>query len=430
MCDAGSSTARGGEINLDAAFGVVGGGYDGGRMPRGVRRLTVEAVERVRSALTVAWLRDVGPPALVTVVLLAVSRRVEPSEGDRLLDWLAYGLIVVSGGSLMVRRRRPVLVVAVIAVALAVWLGRGYVGGPVFVTLWWALFVLGEMASRRVTFVVATSALGLLVVVGEVADTSPGLVAHALLVGWSATAVLLGDVVRSRREQVAAVEERARQLEQTREEGTRRRLAEERLSIARDLHDTVAHSMTIINVQAGAAARVIDRQPNQAREMLLVIQQASGEVLDELAALLQLLRVDPDEDPSKAPTPGLGNLEELVASARRAGLDVTLSVDDAFGELPRAVSVAAYRIVQESLTNVVRHGGAASATVTLRRDRDGGRLVEIDDDGDGTQPTASRVGTGVGIRGMRERAETTGGRLEAGPRPQGGFRVCATWRAP
>jgi signal transduction histidine kinase len=323
-----------------------------------------------------------------------------------------------------------VATVAVIAVALAVWLGRGYVGGPVFVTLGLALFVLGGTASRRVAFITAAAALGLLVVVGEVADTSPGLLMHAVLVGWSATAALLGDVVRSRREHVAALEERARHLEQTREEETRRRLVEERLSIARDLHDTVAHSMATINVQAGAAAHVIDRQPEQAREALLVIQQASGEVLDELAALLQLLRVDPGEESVKAPTPGLEDLEELVASARRAGLDVTLRVDEGFGDLPRAIGVAAYRIVQESLTNVVRHAGAASATVTLRRDSDGGRSVEILDDGGRTQGAATSAGSGVGIRGMRERAETTGGRLEAGPHPDGGFRVRAAWRTP
>jgi signal transduction histidine kinase len=117
-----------------------------------------------------------------------------------------------------------------------------------------------------------------------------------------------------------------------------------------------------------------------------------------------------------------------VASAQRSGLDVTLRVDHGFGDVPRAVGMAAFRIVQESLTNVVRHAGAASATVTLRRDRDGGRSVEIIDDGLGS--SGNGPGTGVGIRGMRERVETTGGRLEAGARRGGGFRVCAAWPAP
>jgi signal transduction histidine kinase len=387
-------------------------------------------VERAPSAPRSVWLRDVAPAALVTVVLVAVSGRVELSDGDRVLDGLAYGLIVVCGASLVARRHRSVVVVAVITIALAVWLGRSYVGGPVFVTLWLALFALGATVSRRVVFVTAACALGLLVVVGEVAGTSPGLAPHALLVGWSATAALLGDAVRSHRQQVAALEERARHLEQTRDEETRRRLAEERLRIARDVHDTVAHSMATINVQAGAAAHVIEREPERAREALLVIQQASGEVLDEMAALLQLLRVDTGGGSARTPTPGLGDLDELVGSARRAGLDVTFQVDEAFGDLPRTVGVAAYRIVQESLTNIVRHAGSAPTVVTLRRDRDGGRSVEIVDDGNGRHSNGTGAGTGVGIRGMRERAETTGGSLEAGPRPKGGFRVRATWPAP
>lgn len=162
-----------------------------------------------------------------------------------------------------------------------------------FATLWIALFALGRTAPRRVAAISAAGALGVLVVVAEIAGTSPGLLVHALLVGWVAVAALLGDVVRSHREHVAALEERARHLEATREQETLRRLAEERLRIARDLHDTVAHSMATINVQAGAAAHVIARQPDRARDALVVIQQASGEVLDELAALLQLLRVAP-----------------------------------------------------------------------------------------------------------------------------------------
>ena len=160
-----------------------------------------------------------------------------------------------------------------------------------------------------------------------------------------------------------------------------------------------------------------------------MIENASGEVLDELAAVLEVLRVDPDEEMSKAPTPGVGDLADLVASVRRAGLEVELRGDaDGFGDVPRSVGVAVYRIVQESLTNVVRHAGSSSATVTLTRDRDGTRSVEITDTGAGGNGTGT-VGAGVGVRGMRERAETTGGELEAGPGPGGGFRVRATWPA-
>jgi signal transduction histidine kinase len=402
--------------------------YDGGPMTAIVWGSSVEAVEPRWPNLRSRWAQDVAVAAAVTALVLAVSGRIEPSPGDRRLDALAYVLIVVCGGVLALRRRFPVGVVLVIAGALALWLARGYVGGPVFATSWLALFFLGSAVDRRSALTTAAITSGLLVVVGVVADSSPGAM-HGVYVGWAAAAVFLGDVTRSHRAHVAGLEERARHLEQTREEETRRRLAEERLRIARDLHDTVAHSMATINVQARAASRVIGQSPEQARDALLVIENASGEVLDELAAVLEVLRVDPDEEMSKAPTPGVGDLVDLVASARRAGLEVDLlGGADGFGDVPRSVGIAVYRIVQESLTNVVRHAGSSSATVTLTRDRDGTRSVEITDTGAGGHGTGP-VGAGVGVRGMRERAETTGGELEAGPGPCGGFRVRATWPA-
>lgn len=400
--------------------------YDRARMPPAGPARTVGGVERM-AATAPGWAREAAAPLLVTAALLAVSAEMVATGDERRLDALAYALIVVCGVSLSLRRRRPAAAVVVITVALVVWSWRGYVGGPVYATSWAALFFLGYAGDRRRAFAMAAAASTALVAVGLAADSGPGLV-HAVYVGWSAAAVFLGDALRTRRDHLAALEERARDLEQTREEETRRRLAEERLRIARDLHDTVAHSMATINIQAGAAAHVMDRQPARAREALLAIQQASGDVLDELAALLRLLRVDPGEEAATAPAPGMGQLGELVASARRAGLEVTLRVDEDLGEVPRPVALAAYRIVQESLTNVVRHAGSATATVTLARDA-GGLCVEIVDDGSGGTATSAAPGAGVGIAGMRERAETTGGALEAGPRTGGGFRVRAAWPA-
>ncbi|MFP5254136.1 MAG: sensor histidine kinase, partial [Actinomycetes bacterium] len=180
-------------------------------------------------------------------------------------------------------------------------------------------------------------ASAVLVVTGVATDRGPGL-AHLVFVGWTAAAVFLGDGLRSRRQSLAAALE-------SREEEARRRVAEERLRIARDLHDSVAHTMATINVQAGAAAHVIDRHLDQAREALRVVQQASGEVLDELNALLGLLRVDPAEEADRSPTPGLDQLEKLAESTRRAGLDVALDVRRDVTDLPQPVTVAAYRIV-------------------------------------------------------------------------------------
>jgi signal transduction histidine kinase len=370
---------------------------------------------------------DLALAAVMVATIVGVTAPIEPSNGERPLDSLAYACMAAAGGALAGRRRWPLAVVAVATAALAVYLGRGYTGGPVFVTLFVALYSAAAHGDRRVAFGAAGLSTGALVVVGELAGTGPGLV-HLVFVGWAAAAVFLGSAVRSRREHLAAVEERARQLEQSREEEARRRVAEERLRIAQELHDSVAHTMATINVQAGVAAHVIDRHPDRARDALVVIQRASGEVLDELAALLGLLRVDGDGAANRAPTPDADQLDALVESTRRAGLEVSLEVRRDLAGVPQPVGVALYRIVQESLTNVVRHAGpGTTATVTVAEDAAGGLCVEVLDDGSTGRRGAP--GAGVGIVGMRERAEATGGTLDAGPCPEGGFAVRAVWPA-
>jgi signal transduction histidine kinase len=382
-----------------------------------------------RSSFLGSPVADAAVGVLAAASVVAATNQIEPSGGDRPLDALAYASMVVAGGALAGRRRWPLPGVAAVTAALVVYLARGYPGGPVFVTLYVALYALATGRGRRVAFPVAAAAAGGLVVVGELADTGPGLL-HLVFVGWAAAAVFLGEAMRSRRHYLATLEQRARDLEQSREEEARRRVAEERLRIAQDLHDSVAHTMATINVQAGVAAHVIDRHPDRARDALVVIQQASREVLDELAALLGLLRPDGADGGDGAgaaltPTPGPAQLGSLVESARRSGLDVTLRVERDLSTVPQPVGVALYRIVQESLTNVVRHAGPeAKAVVTVADDPAGGLAVEIADDGAGANGTG---GTGVGLVGMRERAEATGGALVAGARPQGGWVVRGVW---
>jgi signal transduction histidine kinase len=228
--------------------------------------------------------------------------------------------------------------------------------------------------------------------------------------------------VRNRRSYLTELEERARYLEHTREEEARRRVAEDRLRVARDLHDSVAHAMATINVQAGAAAHVVNRRPEAAKDALTAIQRASAEVLDELAAMLRLLR-DDDEGAARAPTPGVEQITELVASMRESRLPVTLEQCGPLDTVPTSIGTAAYRIVQESLTNVISHAAAAPTVVSVRLE-DCRLSVEVTDDGPGN---GSASGTGMGIRGMRERAEGTGGTLEAGPGPGRGFTVRAGW---
>ena len=389
---------------------------------------------RARRAPSIpTWALDVLVATVAVPWLVFVATQIEAVGDDRAVDAVGYVCIVVAGAALAARRRWPLATVAVVTTALAVYLGRGYPGGPVYLTLFVSLATLAFAVDRRVAFAAGAGASATLVAVGLVAGTGPGL-AHLVFVGWTAAAVFLGDAVRSRRDHLAALEAQTRHLRQSREEEARRRVAEERLRIARDLHDSVAHSMATINVQAGAAAHVIDRHPERAKEALTVVQQASREVLDELTALLGLLRLDPDEQAERAPTPGLDQLGSLVESARRAGLEVALDVRRDVGDVAQPVTVAAYRIVQESLTNVVRHAGSpATAKVTVAADGEGGLRVEVVDDGGHTPAEgngSAAPGAGVGLLGMRERVEATGGTIDAGPRPEGGFAVRARWPAP
>jgi signal transduction histidine kinase len=235
-------------------------------------------------------------------------------------------------------------------------------------------------------------------------------------------AAALGESVRGRRVIAEAALERAERAERGREAEARQRVDAERLRIARDVHDTVAHALAVINVHAGVTAHLLDSHPEQVRATLATIEQTSARALQELRGTLGVLRAD---EP-RAPTPGLDHLDRLAALGRDAGLDVAVDVDGEARSLPSAVDHAAYRIVQESLTNAIRHAGPARVTICVRYDPQHLRLT-ITDDGAG-RPAASTPGRGV--RGMHERAELLGGQVVAGPAPRGGFQVLAELPAP
>ncbi|WP_107416314.1 sensor histidine kinase [Streptomyces sp. CdTB01] len=357
---------------------------------------------------------------LTALVLFGSHFAAHRQHGERAaLDGFAWALLLVASGLLLWRRRSPVAVAFGTAAATTVYLGAGYPYGPVFLTVVVACFSAVVAGHRRA----AWGAVGMLwaghVLVAHwlyrwlppAGDHAASWAQEGVIAAWVAAIVALAELARVRREQWAR--DRAE-----RAQAARRRADEERLRIARELHDVLAHSISVINVQAGVGLALLDTDPEQARSALTTIKAASKEALGEVRQVLDTLRT-PGDAP-RAPAPGLDRLPELVQQAASAGLTV-----DVEGEPPRlapGTDLAAFRIVQEALTNVVRHSGSRHARVRVGHDT-GTLRLRIDDDGPATGADAG--GSGNGLAGMRERAAALGGTIEAGPRPDGGYRVLA-----
>ena len=237
--------------------------------------------------------------------------------------------------------------------------------------------------------------------------------------GWLVSVAVMAVAGRMWQLHLHEVEQRAEEAERSRDEMARRRAMEERLRIARELHDSLTHSISVIQVQAGVAEHLARKRGEDVPPALAAIHEAGADAARELRATLRVLRSTDDTDSS-----GLGQLDNLVARARAAGLPVTVTVTGAARPLPPDVDQAAYRIVQEALTNVSRHAGLAAAAVCLQYTPEG-LTVQIDDDGRGEDDDGRPGGTGLGLLGMRERVSVLGGRLHAGPQDDGGFRVRA-----
>lgn len=239
-------------------------------------------------------------------------------------------------------------------------------------------------------------------------------------------AMAVGVAVGSRRQTMESLKERARLAELNREDEARRSVDEERLRIARELHDVVAHSIVTISVQAGVASHVFDSQPEQARAAIGEIRKLSKDTLQELRATLGYLRAADNDQEPRTPSPSMDQIDALIGRMRAAGLRIRLVKRGSPHALPAAVDLIAYRIVQEALTNVVKHVGAANVEIDLDYEPDRFE-IRVTDDGRGQQPIATVVeGTNHGLLGMRERAAAVGGKFSAGPRASGGFEVCAT----
>jgi signal transduction histidine kinase len=361
--------------------------------------------------------------AVVAINVIAIGVATEPNS--RPLNPLAYALAASYGVLLLARRRWPLGVLLASTVALLLYYSLNFPGVSPAFPLAVALYTAAAAGYLRWGLLItAFFMLGGVFVTGvregtPAAEVFAGFLPQASLL---VALLLLGEAVRSRRAWLAEVRERLARAEAEREREASHRVEQERLRIARELHDVMAHTIAVITVQAGVAADVLSDAPDEARRALGTIRAAGREAMAELRATVGVLRDGDGQAAPRAPAPGLGQLDGLLETASHAGLRVETVVAGEPRPLPPAVDLTAYRILQESLTNVARHAQATSATVAIRYEPDG-IVIEVCDDGRGASGAPVPGEGGHGLEGMAERAAAVGGRLEAGPRPAGGFRV-------
>ncbi|MEW2392449.1 sensor histidine kinase [Streptomyces venezuelae] len=357
--------------------------------------------------------------ALTTVAVLLGQESVK--QGWIALDPLGYALVALICLPIAVRGRAPLTVLLVVHLAWFVYVTVGYwpvVGtfGPML-----TVYTVASLRSPRVSLACAALMATLWIYAGAISEgaSMPSVVGQA--VGFSLVLWRFGWVARRSAEL-------ARQLKREQDERARREVAEERGRIARELHDVVAHHMSVISVQAGLATFVFGSDPATARAALGTISGTSGEALEELRRMLRVLRAEDGEhtgDAPAAPMPGLARLDEMVERVRAGGVPVELRVTGTPRPVAPGIELCAYRVVQEALTNVLKHARGAAATVELAYRR-GHIEVSVTDDGQGVIQDRVRTGSGHGLIGMRERAKLYGGAISIGPLSEGGFAVRLT----
>jgi signal transduction histidine kinase len=370
------------------------------------------------------WLDAALAISVAGAVLADALLATAPTGGLAPVDY-----VLLLGGTLVLaaRRHAPRTTLLITVIGMVGYSLRVAPDPVVAVPVLIALYTVVEAGHRLLAIAAAVP-----LVAGTVANSlanaqgrtpREAIQAAILPVGWFVAAVVAGEVSRHRGAYLRQVEQRAADAERTREEVALRRAEQERLRIARELHDSLTHSISIIKVHAGVAVHLARKRGEPIPEALLAIQAASADATRELRDTLHVLRNENDGSPSC----GLPRLPELVAQTREAGLPVELNVTGQKRDLPAEVDRAAYRIVQEALNNVARHAGPATASVTIEHGQDA-VTVRVDDDGGATTDTP--LVPGVGLIGMRERVTALGGRLSAAPRPQGGFTVHAVLPLP
>ena len=378
-------------------------------------------------------LRDRLGAAAITLFVLGTSAAVGDHAAQhfgqpyRPLGDPGYLLILVAGIALAWRRIAPNTVLVIVFAAVTAYSAAGYPAGPIYSPLIVAFMFALVHGDRRISYAVLAA--------GYLLAARPGFGQASLsfqlgLAAWLLVLAAAGEIVRIRiRVRRAETQEAALAAAATREQ-TRRRAGEERLRIARDLHDVLAHHLALITVQANAGLVTLTRDADRTEASLRAIKDSGNAALTELRSVLDLLRADQDDAAPRDPTPALsggGDLDRLADGARAAGLTVRTEMLGEPRPLPGPVDRAAYRIVQEALTNAVRHSGPGTAVLVRVRYGDGELGLFIDNDGRGDTGTNSRSpGGGNGLPGMRERATSLGGTLRAGPTARGGFLVEAT----
>lgn len=365
--------------------------------------------------------------AIAAIEILGGTLAASGDPGDQGLDALGYALLLVGAAALVVRRRFPSVTLLVVAATSIAYYPLGYPEGPIAVSAGVALYTSATMGRRWVAPSVAglwlafTLVGGYLPAPGRFVGAEDLLTAAAVLVA----VLLAGDGARSRRAYAAEAQRRAEQAERMRAHEAERRAGEERLRIARELHDVLSHSISLINVQAGVAAHLLDQDPTRSRTSLEAIKGVSKDALTDLRTTLGVLR-DGDSSEHVAPSYGRTRIAELVERTAAAGQPVRLHIEGERNDPAPEAEQAAYRIVQEALTNVTRHAPGAETVVRLvYRERE--LLVRVDN-AEAAEVTTTEGGTGGGgngIVGMRERARDAGGTLQAEPRAGGGFCVRA-----
>jgi signal transduction histidine kinase len=339
---------------------------------------------------------------------------------------LAVLLVAAQGLPLVWRRRRPLLVLVVVLLANTAYYALGYPATGFDFALPVALYSAAAYTGQRTSLVAAgvTVASFVALYVFKVGPFWASVPSSELawLGAIFAGLWVWGRYLQVRRAYTAELEARAERAERDRQAEARRAVAEERARIARELHDVIAHHVSVTVVQAGAARQLLETAPDRVRSALVASEEAGRRALTAMPSLLRALRAD-EADEARAPQPTLADLDDLVSGVTAAGLPVTLRIEGARRTLPPGVDLSAYRIVQEALTNTLKHAGPARAEVAVCYDQDALRLTVIDDGDGALRPPAQ--GTGHGLVGMRERVGLFGGQLRTGPRPGGGYEVVA-----